>query len=150
MHIHQLYIATLLILQQQLFKNSVQKEQHLQLKVEQLAPNRHYVAVILRGKSNLDIHHSRKFHRLQSIFKTTWKSLTTNLNHREIPLLLIPFRVPQGLRASHVPLCYFRPSYVTLVALMKCQELQTLIISHTRSKSVNRLNTTVSTVLHDW
>ena len=149
MYTHYLYLPTLLILHQQSSKNCVPKHQHLQLKLQHLPLNRHCLVVTLKHQSNLDIHHSLKFHLLPPIFKITSKSLTTNLNHREIPFLPILLLVPQLLPATHLPLCHLHSSHPKLLVLMKFRKLQSLTISHTTREIVNRLHDTLSTDLLD-
>ena len=147
MYIHHFYIPTLLTIQQLSCKNCVPKHDHLQHQLRHLPHNRHYLAVTLKRQSNLDIHHSLKCHLLPPLFKITSKSLTTNLNQREILCLPILLLVPQLLPATCLPLRHLYRSHPKLLALMKFRKLQSLTISHTLREIVNQLNDTLSTDL---
>ena len=147
MYIHHLDLPILLIIHQLSSKNYVLKHHHLQLKLQHPPHNRHYLVVTLKRQSNLDIHHSLKSPLLPPIFKITSKSLTTNLNQREILFLPILLLVPQLLPATHLPLRHLHTSHPKLLASMKFRKLQSLTISHTLREIVNRLNDTLSTDL---
>ena len=149
MYIHHLYLPTLLIIHQLSSKNCVLKHHHLQHNLCHLPRNRHYLVVTLKRQPNLDIHHSLKFHLLPPIFKSTSKSLTTNLNPREILFLPILFLVPKLLPATHLHLRHLHSSHPKLLAWMKSRKLQSLTISHTRREIVNKLYDTLSTDLLD-
>ena len=116
MYIHHLYISTLLIIHCLSSKNCVLKYHHLRPKLQHHVCNRHYLVVTLKRLSNLDIHHSLKSHVHLRIYKTTSKSLTTNLNQREIQFLLILLLVPQLLPATHLPLRHLHGSHAILFA----------------------------------
>ena len=149
MYIHHPYLPILLIIYQQSCKNYVLKHHHLRHKLRHLPRNRHYLVVTLKRQSNLDIHHSLKSHLLPPIFKTTSKSLTTNLNPREILFLPILLLVPELLPATQLPLRHLHPSHPQLLALMKFRKIQSLTISHTISEIATRLNDTLSMDLLD-
>ena len=149
MHTHHLYLPTLLIIHQVSTKNCLLRHHYLEHKLRQLPRNRHYLVVTLKRQSNLDIHHSLKCHLLPPIFKTTSRSLTTDLNQRETLFLPILLLVPQLLHATHLPLRHLHPSHRKLLALMKFRKLQSLTISHNTREIVNRLNDTLSPDLLD-
>ena len=149
MYIHHLYLPTLLIIHQLSYKNYVPKHHHLQHKLRRLPCNKHYLVVTLNRQSNLDIHHALQSHLPPPTFKITSKSLTTNLNQREILFLLILSLVPRLLPAIHLPLRHLHPTHTKLRALMKFRKLQSLTMSHTLREIVKTHNDTLTMDLRD-
>ena len=149
MYINHLFLANFLTLQQLSYKNYVVKYQHLQHKLQHLLYNGHYLAITLKRQSNLDIHHLSQSHLLPPVFEPTSKSLTTNLNQREILFLLILLLVPQVLPATQLPLRHLHSSDAKLLAKMKVRKLQSLTISHILVATGNRLNATLRTDSRD-